>query len=306
MDVQEEILDVQKVLRQHVKTPEKSSLVDLDLGNLIAFDYQEYPPNSDIKIITQNAVQELFQELFNLPIKADDSDPLALLPQGTYSMPREKSVPVTLPPTKWEKFAATKGIQKKKKSRLVFDEISKEYKPRFGRNRALTVDDDWVQEDKPGLLQKYGVEDPFELTKELKREKDKKIKGQQESNIRRRDDPKGLRNKKNINIELHTNTNIDPHVLQRAVSIAQKSTASMGKFDQRVAGEKKLKRKLELVPSSSEERLKAETRIAHRVFKDKEEGIKIDANKAGNQLQQKRREENRKKKMRTMKDESDF
>ncbi len=34
--------------------------------------------------------------------------------------------------TKWEKFAQIKGIKNKKKSNLVFDEESGEYRPRWG------------------------------------------------------------------------------------------------------------------------------------------------------------------------------
>ena len=38
--------------------------------------------------------------------------------------------------TKWEKFAREKGIQNKKKSRMVWDETRQEWAPRWGYKRA--------------------------------------------------------------------------------------------------------------------------------------------------------------------------
>lgn len=145
----EEILDVRKLLSKSDQAPEKSTLIETDLGNLIAFDYQDYPKGFDIAAVTyvflfflhnliirQNALQELYVQLFQLPIKQDEDtmgikflqiffffyllDPLAELPAGTMPIPREKSPPEPKPLTKWEEFAKKKGIKKKKKSRLVW------------------------------------------------------------------------------------------------------------------------------------------------------------------------------------------
>ncbi len=40
------------------------------------------------------------------------------------------------PPTKWEKFAAQKGIVKKKRSKLTFDEGEQAWKRRYGYQKA--------------------------------------------------------------------------------------------------------------------------------------------------------------------------
>lgn len=48
----EEILDVTKLLSKKDQTTEKSTLIETDLGNLIAFDYQEYPKGFDIATVT--------------------------------------------------------------------------------------------------------------------------------------------------------------------------------------------------------------------------------------------------------------
>ena len=78
------------------------------------------------------------------------------LPEKSYDnlflMPREKPLPKKKELTKWEAFAQTKGIfwnlkikrakenlginAKKKKSRMVWDEKTKSWKPRWGYMRA--------------------------------------------------------------------------------------------------------------------------------------------------------------------------
>jgi len=88
--------------------------------------------------------------------------------------------------------------------------------------------------------------------------------------------------KKEVTLELHNNSRMDKEVLQRAVEIAQKSTASMGIFDEKTQGEGKIARKPTFIPENTEERKKIETRIANKVIK-KSEAV-IDANRAANQM----------------------
>jgi len=49
------------------------------------------------------------------------------LPPPRFRLPREKKIPEAKSQTKWEKFAESKGIQKRKRSRMVFDEDKDEY-----------------------------------------------------------------------------------------------------------------------------------------------------------------------------------
>lgn len=99
----------------------------------------------------RDAVQLLLNKLFTLPtIRTQEGDVLAQLPKPTTRIPREKHVrssdevptlemnedslteaplfplqiPQPKPPTKWEQFAAAKGIQKRKKKKLEWDEVS--------------------------------------------------------------------------------------------------------------------------------------------------------------------------------------
>ena len=53
--------------------------------------------------------------------------------EGPFACPREKPLPKKKPMTKWEAFAKQKGINaKKKKSRMVWCEVTKSWKPRWG------------------------------------------------------------------------------------------------------------------------------------------------------------------------------
>jgi hypothetical protein len=49
---------------------------------------------------------------------------------------REKPIPQPKKETKWEKFAREKGIKKKKKDRMIWDEPEQEWRPRWGFKRA--------------------------------------------------------------------------------------------------------------------------------------------------------------------------
>ena len=75
----------------------------------------------------------------------------AILPPRGLTLPRERPPPEPKAPTRWEKFAAEKGIEKKgKRSRLAFDPASGEDLPRFGYKRSRDPSSDWLYELKGG------------------------------------------------------------------------------------------------------------------------------------------------------------
>lgn len=56
-----------------------------------------------------------------------------LLPKPAIVLPREKPIPKEKPLTKWEQFRIDKGLGKReKRSRMVYDEITKDFVPRYG------------------------------------------------------------------------------------------------------------------------------------------------------------------------------
>lgn len=134
-----------------------ASVVTIDAGNLLAFDPRPIDstefrknPDSYIKDLCQLSTQLLINQLFNLPVERVEDVIVAKLPKGTTVWPREKPLPKEKPLTKWEQYAKLKGIKKKKKSRMVFDETTKEWRPTWGYKKAKDKDDtnNWLVEIK--------------------------------------------------------------------------------------------------------------------------------------------------------------
>ena len=65
-------------------------------------------------------------------MESSDHGPVYVLPSEVFILPRSQREPEPKPETKWEKFAKEKGIKKRKRDRMVFDEEDQQYKPRFG------------------------------------------------------------------------------------------------------------------------------------------------------------------------------
>ncbi|VDO99246.1 unnamed protein product [Soboliphyme baturini] len=86
-------------------------------------------------------------------------------------------------PTKWEQFAKLKGIKKRKKPRLVWDEVAKEWKPRYGFRRVKDPKDDWLI---PIPDQKDPYDDYLGKKVEAKKETIAKNELQRLRNIKRR------------------------------------------------------------------------------------------------------------------------
>ena len=138
-----------------------ASVVSVDMGNLLAFDPRPIDPselktnpNEFLSSITKFNTQLLLNQLFNLPVERVEDVIVAKLPKGLTVIPREKPLPKAKPPTKWEQYAKLKGIQKKKKSRMVYDETTKEFRPTWGYKRKDDSTKDWIYEIKKN-------EDPY-------------------------------------------------------------------------------------------------------------------------------------------------
>lgn len=117
-----------------------------DLGNLTAWDASAPDAsafeggagatNAACHHLAQTIFQSLAARLFALPSEAAPVGRLATLPPPSTVLPREKPIPKPRPPTKWEVFAQKKGIEKRKRSKLEWDEASGEWKRRYGYKRA--------------------------------------------------------------------------------------------------------------------------------------------------------------------------
>jgi regulator of ribosome biosynthesis len=84
-----------------------------------------------------------------LPRRQSPDGPLTLLPPPTTLLPRTKPLPKPKPPTRWERFAAAKGIQKKRRERMIWDEERQDWVPRWGRGgKNKETEEAWLAEVK--------------------------------------------------------------------------------------------------------------------------------------------------------------
>ncbi len=136
-------------------TVEKPTPYTFDLGNLLANDPNPVlrdPDNLEETLATnaRDAAQVLVNQLLSTcEIKSTAEGVHLILPPPTTPLPREKPVPAEKAPTKWELFAKKKGIEKKRrdKGKLVYDEASGEWVPRWGyKGKNKEGDSEWLVE----------------------------------------------------------------------------------------------------------------------------------------------------------------
>ncbi|CAL8100834.1 unnamed protein product [Calicophoron daubneyi] len=158
------------------------------------------------------------------------------LPKPTFRLPREKKIPSRRDFTRWERFAQLKGIHNKKKSRKVWDETTKSWRPRWGKDRINDLKDNWVLEV-PDNADPY--EDQFAKMAKAKKERRAKNEFQRLRNIARSVKPGQA-----PPIGVLSESQGSKNELTRALSIAKKSDASMGRFSAPL-DERKISKKLE-------------------------------------------------------------
>jgi len=198
MEVEESIepLDVSATLaraKQQFASCEvdKDDDLEYDLHNLHALDPHPvdstaYSENFEQCLLdtSRDNVQLLVKHIFELHTRRTRTGVIASLPpKSTFKLPREKPVPKPKPLTKWEKFAKAKGIQKKKKDKMVWDEDFGEWRRRWGYKKANNPldKDNWIIEMKDS---DFG--NPFERLLEEKKERVKKQKKAEQRNVNRR------------------------------------------------------------------------------------------------------------------------
>lgn len=197
------------------------------------YDRSKHNTDKYLLELTRDNTQLIVNELFKLPVNSADAGVLAILPNRVTVLPREKPLPKDKPLTRWEKFAKTKGIQNKKRDRMVYDEETDTYTPRWGYKGAKEegkVDQDWLL---PVPDHGDPMEDQYAKVREEK-------KGRTEKNAKRqrRNQEEAaaatLAGKKDIK-------EFKKHELQTAIAASKAATASLGKFDAKLKNESKMK-----------------------------------------------------------------
>jgi len=249
--------------------------LDVDLALLTAADPAPLDPAGEggdpearARLLAQGMAQALVARLFSLP--AERTVPggrVVSLPPSTTPLPREKPLPRPKPPTKWQKFAADKGIRKRKRGKLVYDEEQKEWRRRHGKGRAGDDGDQFAVEARSGVDDAPGAEDPFTRQARERRERVRDNGRRQAGNLVRASGgkvtrsgageataglPATVRLAAAAGVERHRGAGRGKPVLRKdlkddlraADRLAGVSTASMGKFDRRLKGERAGEREL--------------------------------------------------------------
>lgn len=250
----------------------------IDLGNLTIFDTNNLGLElfeDDIQAIAKKNLKVIFSELYKLKAKQlgeedenrdyDKPTNAVKLPAATTILPRAHPIPKEDQfLTKWEKFAKEKGIQKRKKrSRMVWSEEFQKELPRWGKGSIKKEQDKakFVIEDKP----KYEGKNPFTFDKQEKKLKDLKQQQKQKKN-----EESFLNKKRDKSSKLKD----DVKSQRKNLEIVQKSTASQGRFDQKLKNETKInplkKQKLhkEIVLNKKQEK-ERDSKIMNKILKDK-------------------------------------
>lgn len=274
-------------------TVHKDLELEFDVGNLLAVDknridsreVRNAKKEDFLRALARDNTQLLINELWKLPTERVAGAVIATLPEPSTPLPREKPPPKPKPPTKWEQFAKLKGIQKKKKTNLVWDDTAKEWRRRWGYKRAKDDTKEWMIEV-PETADPH--EDQFAKRTGAKKERVARNEYNRLRNIARAQ--KG----KIPGLGLTPKAQQSQGELAKAVSVAKTSTASGGRFQDRLPKEKPAKsagkkRKFEpLIGDFSSERQKQLELL--RVMDSKKP--KLDITKAVNkQMREEDREE---------------
>ncbi|KAF8918282.1 RRS1-domain-containing protein [Mucidula mucida] len=257
-------MDVSSILASHASKyqpieVEKETPLQVDAGYLAVtdpnpIDEENYKADleSHLTSLARDGIQSLLASLFTLPTKRSDDGPLAQLPPPSTALPRAKPLPKPKPPTKWEQFAKAKGIQHKKRDKKVWDEDKQDWINRWGRDgKNREKEEQWITE----VPMNADVDhDPRKAARDERKSRIAKNEKQRLGNIAR-SNPRDERKKE----------------IDRTLTTARISTASMGRFDAKLEGEKKMrgvKRKFDPAEVSIESEKKASIALLSKMDSD--------------------------------------
>jgi len=256
------------------------------LGNLAAFDISPLHPKTDVLATTRDNVQLLVNKIFSLKREDTDEGPVIALPsvaEDTFRLPRQRPIPKIKPKTRWEKFMESKGMKKRKRSQLVFDETTGDWKRRWGFKSGKQAED-----RANGILEVKEGQDSFANPFEKKKAEQKLHTARQKMReVRNRVEAAGSKLKAAApDLEKGMRSNAasvkrGPEGLKEALKRAQTSSASLGKFDRLAPNEAsnlQKKRRKVVPPKSVGEEKDRYLKFAGRVLSG--EGGPVDKDKA--------------------------
>ncbi|CAL1700503.1 unnamed protein product [Somion occarium] len=283
-------MDVSAILAAHeakkqAVTVEKEIPLELDTGllavtDLNPIDCESYNENLEdyLTSTARDGVQALIAALFSLPTSSSADGPLAQLPPPATQLPRAKPLPKPKPLTKWEKFARAKGIQKKRKDKKVWDEEKQEWVNKWGwkgANKDKEVQ--WLTEVPANADVDFN---PSQAARAERKEKMAKNERKHLQNLARAQAAQGTPNESGKVPQSQRKQLID-----YTLATTRVSTASMGKFDRTLEGEKKLKgvkRKFDAAEVSAEKEKSSNLTILSKL--DREPAAKKSKNSSGDSV----------------------
>ncbi|WVN85678.1 uncharacterized protein L203_100827 [Cryptococcus depauperatus CBS 7841] len=243
-------MDVSDILKQHndknsTQVLSRPTPVHTDPALLAAFDnlpidHEQY--NQDIEQhliqLTLSSTHALISALFTLPTNPSPSGPISQIPPPTTLLPREKPLPKPKPLTKWERFAKERGISHKKKEREVWDEEKQEWVSRWGyKGKNKQDEEQWLHEVKAG---EDADQDPAKTARAERKARTAKNQKQQTANLAAaaKQSTAVVADSQEARKSARESRKSE---LNRSMLITKTSTASLGKFDQKIEGEPKAK-----------------------------------------------------------------
>jgi regulator of ribosome biosynthesis len=142
---------VESTKQKLVVAVDKPTPYTFDLGNLMAEDPNPITLDHEfleqsLAEVARDGAQSLINQLLTTCALSSTKDGVLLsLPEPSTRLPREKPVPQPKPPTKWERFAAKKGIKPKTREQrrnITFDEETNEYQRKWGYGGLNKKDQD--------------------------------------------------------------------------------------------------------------------------------------------------------------------
>eukprot|EP00392_Amoebophrya_sp_AT5.2_P009846 g9874.t1 len=210
---------------------------------------------------TRDNVQLLVNKLFTvLPQESHETGTVGILrghfdsPKEAYRLPRQKPVPKKKEMTRWEKFAKERGIEKKKRPKMVWDETVGGWSRRYGYKsvKQNAENAQWCMEVKEGA---DPTEDPF---KKQKAEKKLDQAKQKLREMRNKVEQAGFKlapvSLEKTGVNEGANSKRGKEGLHEALKRAQPSSGSRGKFDRKAKDESTVKKrggKKKLISGSS-------------------------------------------------------
>ncbi|POM83257.1 Ribosome biogenesis regulatory protein (RRS1) family protein [Cryptosporidium meleagridis] len=118
----------------------ETSPLEVCLSNLIGIDISSIN-ETEISKSGANNLQLMLNSIWSDLSKENTKDGIVVsLPsKQEILLPRAYPLPTKKEKTRWEKFAELKGIKKRKRSRMVYDPITDDFVPRWGRNSIKKI-----------------------------------------------------------------------------------------------------------------------------------------------------------------------